>query len=100
MRSVRDDDARMRDALTAGSADALAEVYDVHASAVYGIALRITHDHGAAEDVTQDVFVELWQRPERFDPAQAPLRGWLCMIARRRCEVADPPNAEAEPWPT
>jgi RNA polymerase sigma-70 factor (ECF subfamily) len=84
MQSVRDDDARMREALTVGRADALAEVYDAHASAVYGIALRITHDHGAAEDVTQDVFVELWQRPERFDPGQAPLRGWLCMIARRR----------------
>jgi RNA polymerase sigma-70 factor (ECF subfamily) len=74
----------MREALTAGRADALAEVYDAHASAVYGIALRVTHDHGAAEDVAQEVFVELWQRPERYDPGQAPLRGWLCMIARRR----------------
>jgi RNA polymerase sigma factor (sigma-70 family) len=84
MRSARDDDARTREALTAGSATVLAEVYDAYSSAVYGIALRITHDHGAAEDVTQEVFVELWQRPERFDPGQAPLRGWLCMIARRR----------------
>jgi RNA polymerase sigma factor (sigma-70 family) len=74
----------MREALTAGRADALAEAYDVHASAVHGLALRITNDHGAAEDITQDVFVELWQRPERYDPGQAPLRGWLCMIARRR----------------
>lgn len=74
----------MREALTAGRPDALAEAYDAHASAVYGIALRITNDHGAAEDVTQDVFVELWQRPERYDPGQAPLRGYLCMIARRR----------------
>jgi RNA polymerase sigma-70 factor (ECF subfamily) len=84
MRSVRDDDARMREALTAGHADALAAAYDAHSATVYGIALRITHDHGAAEDVTQDVFVELWQHPERYDPGQAPLRGWLCMIARRR----------------
>src|SRR5687768_15914660 len=74
----------MREALTAGRADALAQAYDAHASAVYGIALRITNDHGAAEDVTQDVFVELWQRPERYDPGQAPLRGYLCMISRRR----------------
>ena len=84
MRPVRDDDARMREALTTGHADALAAVYDAHSATVYGIALRITHDHGAAEDVTQEVFVELWQHPERYDPAQAPLRGWLCMIARRR----------------
>jgi RNA polymerase sigma factor (sigma-70 family) len=84
VRSARDEDARMREALTAGRADALAHTYDAHASAVFGVALRITNDHGAAEDVTQDVFVELWQRPERYDPGQAPLRGWLCMIARRR----------------
>jgi RNA polymerase sigma-70 factor (ECF subfamily) len=84
MRTVRDDDARMREALTAGHADALAAVYDAHSATVYGIALRITHDHGAAEDVTQEVFVELWQHPERYDPGQVPLRGWLCMIARRR----------------
>jgi RNA polymerase sigma-70 factor (ECF subfamily) len=84
MHSVREDDARMREALTAGRADALATAYDAHSATVFGIALRITHDHGAAEDVTQDVFVELWQHPERYDPGQAPLRGWLCMIARRR----------------
>jgi RNA polymerase sigma-70 factor (ECF subfamily) len=78
------DDATIREALTAGRADALAEAYDLYSAAVYGIALRITHDHGAAEDVTQEVFVDLWQRPERYDPGQAPLRGWLCMIARRR----------------
>lgn len=84
MHSVRDDDAGMREALTAGHADALASAYDAHSATVYGIALRITHDHGAAEDVTQDVFVELWQHPERYDPGRAPLRRWLCMIARRR----------------
>ncbi len=78
------DDATMREALTAGRADALAEAYDRYAASVFGIALRITHDHGAAEDITQEVFVELWQRPERYDPGQAPMRGWLCMIARRR----------------
>lgn len=78
------DDATMREALTAGRDDALAEAYDRYAGSVYGIAMRITNDHGAAEDVTQEVFVELWQRPERYDPGQAPLRGWLCMIARRR----------------
>jgi RNA polymerase sigma-70 factor (ECF subfamily) len=48
------------------------------------VALHITRDRGAAEDIVQDVFVELWQRPERFDPKRAPIRGWLCMIARRR----------------
>jgi RNA polymerase sigma-70 factor (ECF subfamily) len=77
-------DVRMRDALIAGSEQTLAEAYDTFGPTVYGMALQMTRDRGAAEDITQDVFVDLWRRPERFDPQRAPLRGWLCMIARRR----------------
>ncbi len=82
--STEENDARLRVALIAGSEKALAEVYDAYGPIVYGVALHITRDRGAAEDIVQDVFVELWRRPERFDPERAPLRGWLCMIARRR----------------
>jgi RNA polymerase sigma-70 factor (ECF subfamily) len=78
------DDVRMREALIAGSERALAEAYDTHGPLVYGMALQTTRDRGAAEDIAQEVFVDLWRRPERFDPHRAPLRGWLCMIARRR----------------
>jgi RNA polymerase sigma factor (sigma-70 family) len=77
-------DARIRDTLIAGSEQALAEVYDTYSPLVYGLARHITGDQGAAEDITQEVFVDLWRRPERFDPQRASLRGWLCMIARRR----------------
>lgn len=79
-----ENDVRIRDALIAGSEPALAEVYDTYGPIVYGMALQTTRDRGAAEDIAQDVFVDLWQRPERFDPHRAPLRHWLCMIARRR----------------
>jgi RNA polymerase sigma-70 factor (ECF subfamily) len=78
------DDLRLRDALAGGCQQALAEAYDTYAPAVYGLALRITNDRGTAEDIAQEVFVELWQRPERYDPRRARLRTWLCMIARRR----------------
>jgi RNA polymerase sigma factor (sigma-70 family) len=74
----------MRDGLIAGSDRTLAEVYDTHGPIVYGMALQVTRDRGAAEDIAQEVFVDLWLRPERFDPHRASLRGWLCMIARRR----------------
>jgi RNA polymerase sigma-70 factor (ECF subfamily) len=79
-----ENDVRIRDALITGSERTLAEVYDTHGPLVYGVALHITRDQGAAEDITQDVFVDLWRRPELFNPQRAPLRGWLCMIARRR----------------
>jgi RNA polymerase sigma-70 factor (ECF subfamily) len=81
---VNDDDVRLRDELAGGYEQALAEAYDAHAAAVYGLALRITGDQGAAEDIAQEVFVELWRRPERYDPQRTRLRSWLCMIARRR----------------
>jgi RNA polymerase sigma factor (sigma-70 family) len=82
--SADENDVRIRDALIAGSERALAEVYDTYGPIVYGVAQHITRDQGAAEDIAQDVVVDLWRRPERFDPQRAPLRGWLCMIARRR----------------
>lgn len=81
---TKENDARLRDALVAGSERALAEVYDTYGPIVYGVALYITRDRGAAEDIVQEVLVDLWRRPERFDPKRAPLRGWLSMIARRR----------------
>ncbi|WP_144022833.1 sigma-70 family RNA polymerase sigma factor [Asanoa hainanensis] len=77
-------DVRLRAGLIAGDEPTLAEVYDTYGPVVYGMALQVTGDRGAAEDITQEVFVDLWRRPERFDPHRAPLRGWLMLIARRR----------------
>jgi RNA polymerase sigma factor (sigma-70 family) len=67
-----------------GDEDALAEVYDSYARLVYSVALRVIRDHSAAEDVTQEVFVALWDRPLSFDPERGSLRGWLGMLAHRR----------------
>jgi RNA polymerase sigma factor (sigma-70 family) len=77
-------DARLRERLVAGDDDALAEVYDRWAALVHTVAARVTGDRAAAEDVTQEVFVQLWQRPERFDPARGTMRTWLCLLSRRR----------------
>jgi len=84
LESPDENDVRIRDGLLAGWEPALSEVYDTYGPIVYGVALHVTRDRGAAEDIAQDVFVDLWRRPERFDPRRARLRGWLCMIARRR----------------
>jgi RNA polymerase sigma-70 factor, ECF subfamily len=63
---------------------ALAEVYRRHGGAVYGLARRVLGSDGRAEEVTQDVFVDLWRRPERFDPARGSLRSFLLTIAHGR----------------
>jgi len=64
--------------------EALAEVYRRYGSAVHGLARRITGDQGAAEDVTQDVFIRLWEHPDRFDPARGSLRTFLFAQAHSR----------------
>ncbi|GIJ45053.1 hypothetical protein Val02_19390 [Virgisporangium aliadipatigenens] len=77
-------DARLRAQLAAGSATALNEVYDRHAAAVHGLALRITGDSRESAAITRDVFVELWEHPYRYDAGVGTLRGWLCVRAHRR----------------
>ena len=48
--------------------DALAEVYRRHAGAVYGLGRRILGDSSLSEEMVQEVFLRLWNEPERFDP--------------------------------
>jgi RNA polymerase sigma factor (sigma-70 family) len=70
--------------LLTGDVTALAEAYDSFAAVVYSVALRVTGDRQAAEDVTQDTLLELWRRPHRYDPGRGPLRPWLATIAHNR----------------
>ena len=84
MPADRADDVQLSERLVAGDDDALAEAYDRWSTLIYSVAMRITADHAAAEDVTQDVFVHLWQHPDRYDPHRGALRSWLCLLARSR----------------
>jgi RNA polymerase sigma-70 factor (ECF subfamily) len=77
-------DAALVAALAAGSEAALAELYDRHVDAVHAAAFRLLGDRQAAEDVVQEVFLTLWNRADRFDPALGSLPAWLLTIARNR----------------
>lgn len=70
--------------LAAGDDYALAEIFDELGPAVYGTALGILRNNAAAQDVVQEVFVELWTRPDRYDPAAGGLRTYLRVLARHR----------------
>jgi len=77
-------DASLVVAIGRWNESALAEVYRRHGGTVYALARRILGADGRAEEVTQDVFVDLWKRPERFDPARGSLRSFLATVAHGR----------------
>jgi len=77
-------EASARANLVAGDQAALGEVYDQYSSFVFGLARRVIGDPRAAEDVSQEVFLHLWEHPEVFDPARGSLRTWLGTLTHRR----------------
>ena len=70
-------DAGLVVALSRYNQEALAEAYRRHAGAVYGLARRLLTDDALAEEIVQEVFLRLWNRPERFDPGRGALRSYL-----------------------
>ncbi|MFK8022497.1 MAG: sigma-70 family RNA polymerase sigma factor [Ilumatobacter sp.] len=64
--------------------EALAEAYRRHAGAVFGLAKRLLADHARAEEIVQEVFVRLWNEPDRFDPDRGSLRSFLLSNAHGR----------------
>jgi RNA polymerase sigma factor (sigma-70 family) len=77
-------DVQLHERLVAGDEGALVEAYNEWSALVHTIAARVTADHDAAQDLTQEVFVHLWERPDAYDPARGAMRTWLCLLARRR----------------
>jgi RNA polymerase sigma factor (sigma-70 family) len=74
--------------LASGDESALVDLYDRYAGFVYGLALRVLVDRHVAEDITQEVFVSLWEHPERIDSGRGTLRGFLGTVTHRRAVEA------------
>src|SRR5258705_13990883 len=62
----------------------MATLYDRYSSVVYAVGLRVLGDTGAAEDVLQEIFMQLWRNPGAFDASRGNLAPWLAVIARNR----------------
>jgi RNA polymerase sigma-70 factor (ECF subfamily) len=67
-----------------GDEVALGMLYDRHGGRVYSVAKHILQDDGAAEEVLQDIFHQLWRNAANFDSARGSLTGWLLVMARNR----------------
>jgi len=84
VRRVEGSDALLAARVAAGDDRALADAFDRLAPSVYGGALRVLGNGSAAQDVVQDVFVQLWSHPDRYDPAAGSLRTYMMVLARHR----------------
>ena len=67
-----------------GEADAFERFYDATIAMTYGIAVRVVRDPAMAEEVIQEVYVELWRLAPRYDRARGSARSWAATIAHRR----------------
>jgi len=67
-----------------GDERAFAALYDRYARQVFSLALGILREPEVAEDVTQDVFLALWQGAARFDPRRGTLEAWILTLAHHK----------------
>ena len=77
-------DAEIIARIFSGDECAMALLYDRYSNIVYAVALRVLSDGSAAEDILQDVFMQLWRTPQAFNASRGSLATWLAVIARNR----------------
>jgi RNA polymerase sigma-70 factor (ECF subfamily) len=82
--SAEEAQAQLLHRVAAQDAQALAELYDLTAKPLFSLALRILGDVSEAEEVIQDVFVQIWKNASSFDPLLGPAFHWALSITRHR----------------
>ena len=78
------DDAALLELAQRGDEHAMATLFDRYAKVVYSVALRVLRDPAAAEDVLQEVFMQIWRNPASFVATRGSLGGWLAVVSRNR----------------
>jgi RNA polymerase sigma-70 factor (ECF subfamily) len=67
-----------------GDAEAFGQVYDRFGGVLFALLLRMVRDAGAAEDLLQEVFLQIWEKAKSYDPRLGKPLGWAVALARNR----------------
>ncbi len=77
-------DSALIEKMMAGDESALSTLYDRYSAMLFGMLMRILQDRQAAEEVLQDLFLQLWRNAGQFDASRGSLPAWLMVIGRNR----------------
>jgi RNA polymerase sigma-70 factor (ECF subfamily) len=78
------DDTVLLGLVQRGDEYAMAALFDRYSKVVYSVALRVLRDPAAAEDVLQEIFMQIWRNPDGFVATRGSLGGWLAVVSRNR----------------
>ena len=78
------EDAALLGKVEQGDQEAMGLLFDRYSGMVYSVALRVLKDTGQAEDVMQDIFIQIWKKPGAFISGRGSLGAWLVVVARNR----------------
>lgn len=82
--AAAEDDGVLLERVRRGDENAMASLYDRYSKIVYSVSLRVLRDVSAAEDVLQEIFMQVWRNPGSFLETKGSLGGWLAVVARNR----------------
>jgi RNA polymerase sigma-70 factor (ECF subfamily) len=79
-----EDDAALLARINSGDERAMSTLYERYSRVVYSVALRVLNDPASAEDILQEIFMQIWRNPDSFSAARGSLGGWLAVVSRNR----------------
>ena len=82
--ALAEEDVALLDRVRRGDEAAMASLYDRYSKLVYSVSLRVLRDTASAEDVLQEIFMQIWRTPGSFLETRGSLGGWLAVVARNR----------------
>jgi RNA polymerase sigma-70 factor (ECF subfamily) len=83
-RPAADEDGELLTRVLRGDEGAMAVLFDRYSKIVYSVSLRVLRDTASAEDVMQEIFMQIWRNPNSFVSTKGSLGGWLAVVARNR----------------